>query len=57
VWWKGDDWGYVDKTGKYCIEPLFNEAHPFREGVARVHIGVTPHLVDDAPPFWEGGEC
>ncbi len=29
-------WGYIDITGKIAIEPQFQEAHPFSEGLARV---------------------
>lgn len=29
-------WGYVDKTGKYQIEPSYYDAYPFSEGLAAV---------------------
>jgi hypothetical protein len=32
----GDKWGYIDKTGKLIINPQFEEAHLFREGLALV---------------------
>lgn len=32
-------WGYVDRTGWFVIEPRFNEAKPFIDGLAFVKIG------------------
>lgn len=32
----GEKWGYVDKHGKYVINPQFESAYYFREGLARV---------------------
>lgn len=56
VYGMGDLWGYIDKAGQYVIKPQFNEARHFEKGLAKVHVGGTLHVVDDAPPFWEGGE-
>ncbi len=32
----GDKWGYIDKEGKYAINPQFDEAHMFIQGMALV---------------------
>jgi len=32
-------YGYIDKTGKMAIEPQFNEAWDFQEGLARIRMG------------------
>jgi WG containing repeat len=56
VYGRGDTWGYIDKTGNYQIEAVYNEARSFRGGVARVHFGGTLQVATDAPPFWERGE-
>jgi hypothetical protein len=34
----GDKWGYIDPEGKVVIEPQYDEAGSFSEGVARVGI-------------------
>jgi hypothetical protein len=36
---KGGKWGYVDTTGKFVIQPRFNYAKSFSEGLAAVNIG------------------
>lgn len=35
---KNEKYGYIDKTGQIIIEPQFEEAHPFHEGLAYVQI-------------------
>jgi hypothetical protein len=35
----GDKWGYIDKTGKFVINPQFDFARDFSEGLAAVKIG------------------
>ncbi|MBU1626319.1 WG repeat-containing protein, partial [bacterium] len=35
-YWRGDKWGYIDKTGKFVIEPIYNQAYPFSNGLAAV---------------------
>src|SRR5262249_50615984 len=32
----GDKWGYIDKTGKFVIKPIFASAGPFKKGLAAV---------------------
>lgn len=34
----GNKYGYIDKTGKYVINPQFDQAFPFNEGLAMVVI-------------------
>ena len=41
---KGDKVGFVDKTGRFVIEPQFDEAEDFKEGLAVVKV---PVKVDD----------
>jgi hypothetical protein len=44
-------WGYVDRDGKWAIEPQFDLAFPFQYGVAMVwrfpRLGTTISLTDD----------
>ncbi|MDW8114786.1 MAG: WG repeat-containing protein, partial [candidate division WOR-3 bacterium] len=59
-------WGYKDKKGEIVIEPQFDEALNFSEGLARVKIGgkwgyidengtlVIEPKFDDGFPFYEG---
>lgn len=35
---KNDKYGYIDRTGKIIIEPQFDEAHSFQEGLAYVQM-------------------
>ena len=39
-------WGFVDKEGKYLCKPLLDEAHAFREGLARVKYNNYFFFVD-----------
>ncbi len=32
-------WGYIDKNGKWIIQPAFDGVHPFSEGLAAVSTG------------------
>jgi hypothetical protein len=34
-----DKWGYINKNGEFLIEPRFNEALPFTDGLAFVKVG------------------
>lgn len=40
--------GYIDETGKAVIEPQFDDAKPFSEGLARVKIGEKWGFIDRA---------
>ena len=33
---KEKDWGYIDETGKWAINPQFEHVHGFSEGLAAV---------------------
>jgi len=35
-YWVDDKWGYIDKTGKFVIEPRYDQAYPFSNGLAAV---------------------
>lgn len=35
----GEHYGYGDGSGMIVIDPLFDEAHPFADGLARVRLG------------------
>lgn len=36
---ENDKWGYMDKDGNVVINPQFDDAGPFSEGLAAVRIG------------------
>ncbi|MCW5316956.1 S-layer protein [Nostoc sp. KVJ3] len=38
---KGNQWGYIDKTGNFVISPQFDEAHPFSEGLILVKENIN----------------
>lgn len=45
-------WGYIDKTGKYVINPQFDEASPFAEnGLARVASGEKYGFIDETGKY------
>lgn len=64
--YKGGKWGYKDESGKVAIEPLYDEAYNFSEGLAGVEIGekvgfintagemVIPAIYDSVTSFKEG---
>ena len=41
-------WGYINKSGKIVIEPMFEMAYPFNGGVARVKIGEKVGYINKA---------
>lgn len=43
---KNGKWGYLDRNGRFAIEPRFDEARPFSEGLAAVLIGEKWGYVD-----------
>jgi hypothetical protein len=36
---KGDKWGFCDKSKKIIIQPVYDDAYTFKEGVAQVFKG------------------
>jgi hypothetical protein len=36
----GDKWGYIDKTGKFVINPQYDSALQFENGIAEVGLKV-----------------
>jgi hypothetical protein len=66
----GDKWGYIDKTGKYIINPQFERAFNFSDGLALVSTQGNKHgfigedgkyainpIYKDATKFSEGLAC
>ena len=43
---EGGMWGYIDTTGAFTINPIFNEAKGFSEGFAPVRIGKRWGYID-----------
>jgi hypothetical protein len=43
---QNDKTGFIDKTGKIIINPQFDDAWGFREGLAKVWIGKKLGYVD-----------
>lgn len=51
---KGMKYGYVDKGGKWVIEPQFDEARSFHEGVALVNLGgANERIKESKEQAWE----
>ena len=44
--WIGSQWGYIDKTGKIAIQPVFNDAYEFSDRLAIVKIGSKYGAID-----------
>lgn len=44
----GGKWGYIDKTGKFAVNPQYDSASEFDKGVAQVGLKVarTDSLID-----------
>lgn len=67
---KGDKWGFSDENKKIIIEPKYDDANPFSEGLASVGQGdydtgkfgfidkqgkiIVPFIYDEAESFGEG---
>jgi len=50
-------WGYIDTTGKIVINPQFDEAWWFSEGLARIKIGDRWGYIDKTGKYvWEPTE-
>jgi len=56
--YQGGKWGYIDKSGDYVINPQFDYAWDFSEGLARVRIGDRRGYIDKTgmfvwgPSYW-----
>ena len=59
-------WGFIDKSGKYVIEPIFEDARKFSEGMAAIKLNgkwgfikkdgaVAINPAYDAADFFDGG--
>lgn len=44
-------WGYIDKTGKFVIEPIFDIAFSFNEGLAPVYLKQKNGYIDKSGTF------
>jgi|SRR5579859_716086 len=42
----GDKWGFIDPTGKYQINPVYDSVQPFHKGLALVKMGNRCQLID-----------
>ena len=47
----GKRWGFVDKSGKVVINPLYDEVMPFSDGLARVKVGRKTGYIDASGKF------
>lgn len=44
----GERWGYIDKSGTFVVNPQFDQAYPFLDGLARVvNDGQTGYITPD----------
>jgi WG containing repeat len=48
---RGGRWGYIDKTGKFVIQPLFGQAYNFSGGLALVIVGNRVGYIDKTGRF------
>jgi len=46
-----EGWGYVNKEGKFIINPQFDDAMPFSEGLAGVKIGGNFGFIDKSGKY------
>ena len=44
-------WGFIDKTGKFVIEPMFNWSESFHEGLCVVKLGNKYGFIDRTGRF------
>jgi hypothetical protein len=49
--WSETVFGYIDLTGKWAIEPQFDQCMPFQNGLAEVQRGDWYGLIDTAGKF------
>ena len=47
----GNKWGYVDKTGKFVVNPLFDDVSNFVKGLAVMKVGDKYGYVDKTGKF------
>jgi hypothetical protein len=53
----GSKWGFIDSTGAFRIEPQFDAANAFRNGLALVEVGNTRGYIDHQGKFvWQSNE-
>jgi len=45
-WRRGDHWGYIDRDGRWVVEPRFESAQLFHGGYASVTAGGRGQLID-----------
>jgi len=45
----GDKWGYIDKTGKFSINPVYDSPGRFEHGIAMVGISSRAKNLDPNP--------
>ena len=43
---KGHKYGYIDKSGEFVVNPVYDYAHPFQEGRAVVQVGEKYCMID-----------
>ena len=46
IWKRPHKWGYIDKSGKWVIEPKYKEAYPFSDGLAKVRSNGLYGFID-----------
>src|SRR6218665_3634875 len=58
----GDQWGYINKTGKIVINPQFDDSWGFNEGLAVIKLGGKWGYIDKTgkivitPQFYGAGD-
>ena len=53
LWFRSNEkWGFCDRRGNIIVQPTYDDAFPFREGLARVNLGGRMQF----PGFIEGGK-
>lgn len=46
-------YGYIDPTGNFVIEPQYNYASDFNDGVAEISFEEIKDLIDEDGAFWK----
>ena len=47
----GENWGYIDKTGEMVVNPQFDSAEKFCQGLAEVTIGSKTGYINKAGKY------